>query len=65
MKNWMAASVAAFGLIVGLSGQEGPGQQGSETVAKPRKKADSSKPADTDPANLPKIPSKLTPKNER
>lgn len=64
MKNWMAASVAVFGLIVGLSGQEGPGQQGSETVAKPRKKADSSKPADTDPANLPKIPSKLTPKTK-
>lgn len=64
MKNWMAASVAAFGLIVCAEAQEGPAQQGSETVARPRKKTDSAKPADTDPANLPKIPSKLTPKNK-
>ncbi|MDQ1470292.1 MAG: hypothetical protein QOJ99_1772 [Bryobacterales bacterium] len=64
MKNWMAASVAAFGLMVGALAQEGPAQQGSETVAKPRKKSDSAKPAHTDPGNLPKIPSKLTPKNK-
>jgi len=63
MKNWMTASVAALGLMFGAWGQqEGPAQQGSETVAKPRKKPDSSKPADTDPGNLPKIPSKLSPK---
>jgi Ca-activated chloride channel family protein len=64
MKNWMAASVAALGLMVGALAQEGPAQQGSETVAKPRKKSDTAKPADTDPGNLPKIPSKLSPKNK-
>ncbi|MES1258440.1 MAG: VWA domain-containing protein [Acidobacteriota bacterium] len=62
MKTWIAGSVAALGLIVGVWAQEGPLQQGSETVAKPRKKADSAAPADTDPGNLPKIPSKLGPK---
>jgi Ca-activated chloride channel family protein len=64
MKNWMAASVAALGLMVGALAQEGPAQQGSETVAKPRKKSDAAKPAETDPGNLPKIPSKLSPKNK-
>src|SRR5882724_4640250 len=59
--TWMVACTAALGLIVGLWAQEGPQQQSSETVAKPRKKGDS-KPADTDPGNLPKIPSKLGPK---
>lgn len=66
MKNLLAASAAALGLIVGVAwAQEGPAQQSSETVAKPRKKADPSKPghpSDTDPGNLPKIPSKLSPK---
>jgi Ca-activated chloride channel family protein len=73
MKNRMAVSVAAAGLMAGLFSdvfsvnawaQEGPGPQGSETVAKPRRKSDSSKPADTEQGNLPKIPSKLSPKNK-
>jgi len=62
MKTWIIGSVAAFGLIAGLLAQEGPQQQGSETIARPRKKSDTSKPADSDPGNLPKIPSKLSPK---
>ncbi len=62
MKIWLIGSFAALGLIAGVWAQEGPQQQGSETVARPRKKADSSKPADADPADLPKIPSKLGPK---
>ena len=61
MKIWLIGSFAALGLIAGVWAQEGPQQQGSETVARPRKKADSSKPADADPADLPKIPSKLGP----
>jgi Ca-activated chloride channel family protein len=57
----------AFGLL--MLGQEGPGQQGSATVAKPRKKdvpADATpETPETDPnANLPKIPSKLAPKKD-
>src|SRR5207248_2656260 len=70
MKNWMIPSVAVFGLILGATctvisaQQEGPAQQGSETVARPKKKSDSSKPADSDPGNLPKIPSKLNQKNK-
>lgn len=64
MKTWLLASVAALGLIVGALAQD-PLGQGSETVAKPRKKAPDSgatTPDSTDPANLPKIPSKLGPK---
>jgi Ca-activated chloride channel homolog len=65
MKTWLVASVAALGLIIGATAQDPPGQ-GSETVAKPKKKADPN--ATTDPAatppsdsgNLPKIPSKLS-----
>lgn len=64
MKKWIVGSVAALGLIVGVWAQEGPLQQGSETVAKPRKKADSAKPAERDSGDLPKIPSKLTPKDK-
>jgi Ca-activated chloride channel homolog len=66
MKNRIAASAAVLGLIVSgtcalaWAQQEGPALQGSETIAKPRKKSDSSKPAESDPGNLPKIPSKLT-----
>jgi len=64
MKTWLFASVAALGLIVGALAQD-PLGQGSETVAKPRKKAPdsgSTTPDTSDPANLPKIPSKLGPK---
>lgn len=68
MKSYRILLTFAFTLA--LVGQEGPGQAGSATVAKPRKK---DTPA-TDPAapaannadsgtDLPKIPSKLTPKN--
>jgi VWFA-related protein len=65
MKTWLVVSVAALGLIIGATAQDPPGQ-GSETVAKPKKKADPN--ATPDPAatpadgsdNLPKIPSKLT-----
>jgi VWFA-related protein len=63
---WLVLPLAC-GLL--MLGQEGPVQQGSATVAKPRKK---DVPADaapdnpeTDPnANLPKIPSKLAPKKD-
>ena len=64
MKTWLIAAAAAFILIVGVWAQENPGT-GSETVARPRKKpaTDNSNtatpPGDTD---LPKIPSKLSPK---
>ncbi|HKD06711.1 MAG TPA: VWA domain-containing protein [Bryobacteraceae bacterium] len=64
MKTWLFASVAALGLIVGALAQD-PLGQGSETVAKPRKKtpdSGSTTPDASDPANLPKIPSKLGPK---
>ena len=65
MKTWLVASFAALGLIIGATAQDPPGQ-GSETVAKPKKKADPN--ATTDPVatppsdsdNLPKIPSKLS-----
>jgi VWFA-related protein len=61
----------AFGLTI--LGQEGPVQQGSATVAKRPKKADSPDTPPADPAadptpdpnvNLPKIPSKLAPKKD-
>lgn len=65
---WIVGTLAALGLIVGLWAQDGPNSQGSQTVAKPRKAppADNSNsnnnaPADSD-ADLPKIPSKLSPK---
>jgi Ca-activated chloride channel family protein len=51
--------IAVVMLVPGMWAQEGPVQQGSETVAKPRKKGDTARPADTDPGNLPKIPSRL------
>jgi VWFA-related protein len=66
MKNWLVASFAALGLILGAAAQD-PIGQGSETVAKPKKKVDpNSTPASSDSAaasdgsNLPKIPSKLS-----
>lgn len=57
MKFWLLPSIVVFGLAVGIWAQEGPGQQGSSTVAKPRKKTDSTTPAEAD---QPKIPSKLS-----
>jgi VWFA-related protein len=73
MKRLIVALVAALGLLAGLSAQEGPGASGSETVARPRKAPASSSPSTASPAtpapapaapaeDLPKIPSKLTPK---
>jgi Ca-activated chloride channel family protein len=57
----LTVSIAA-GLIA--IAQEGPIQPGSNTVAKPRNKKDpATTAADPDP-DLPKIPSKLTPKNK-
>ncbi|HVW87344.1 MAG TPA: VWA domain-containing protein [Bryobacteraceae bacterium] len=64
MKTWIVASIAALGLIAGALAQD-PLGTGSETVAKPRKKPDSSgTPDNAGPAGstLPKIPSKLSPK---
>jgi VWFA-related protein len=64
MKTWIVASIAALGLIAGALAQD-PLGTGSETVAKPRKKPDSSgAPDNAGPASstLPKIPSKLSPK---
>jgi Ca-activated chloride channel family protein len=59
--RWLVLNVglAVAILVPGMQAQEGPVQQGSETVAKPRKKGDTTRPADTDPGNLPKIPSRL------
>src|ERR1700716_2844462 len=48
----------AVGLL--MLGQEGPKHEGSETVAKPRTKKDAGA---ADEPTLPKIPSKLNPKN--
>ncbi len=67
MKTWIAIPALAIGMALGawvdLKAQEGPQQQGSETVARPRKKADSkSNPDNAQPADLPKIPSKLSEK---
>jgi Ca-activated chloride channel family protein len=64
MKTWIIGATAALTLILGVWAQDGPGT-GSETVARPRKKAPS---GDTGTANtdgdLPKIPSKLSPKGK-
>lgn len=73
MRIWFPRLVlpiaAVLAVAVAISGQEGPGQTGSATVAKPRKKdapaTDPNKPPETTPdttPDLPKIPSKLTPK---
>lgn len=48
---------AALGVVAGLVAQEGPGQAGSSTVAKPKKKIDSTNPKESD---QPKIPSRLS-----
>jgi VWFA-related protein len=69
MKTVLAVSIAALGILVALPAQEGPGAPGSETVAKPRPKP-GAQPNDSAPApaatdgDLPKIPSKLSPKNK-
>jgi Ca-activated chloride channel family protein len=67
MKIWMLGGIAAISLIVGLAAQDGPNSQSSQTVA-PRRKAPApdtgNNPGNTpaDDADLPKIPSKLSPK---
>jgi Ca-activated chloride channel homolog len=69
MRMWHIWFVLPLACGLLMLGQEGPGQQGSATVAKPRKKdvpADATpETPETDPnANLPKIPSKLAPKKD-
>jgi VWFA-related protein len=59
MKALIVASVATLGLMLGALAQD-PLGQGSETVAKPRKKTPDAGAAPTDSAELPKIPSKLS-----
>jgi Ca-activated chloride channel homolog len=67
MKIWIVGGIAALSLIVGVWAQDGPGSQGSQTVARPRKTPapDASTPptstANSD-SDLPPIPSKLSPK---
>lgn len=59
----LAAACAALGLVIGAWAQDsGPGPQGSETVARPRKKPDPSAPNSAKDGDLPQIPSKLSPK---
>jgi VWFA-related protein len=65
-RNWLFLPLAAALVMIA---QEGPKQEGSATVAKPRKKDVPPPDATADPApdpnaNLPKIPSKLTPKKD-
>jgi Ca-activated chloride channel homolog len=69
MRMWHIWFVLPLACGLLILGQEGPVQQGSATVAKPRKKdvpAEATPEApETDPnANLPKIPSKLAPKKD-
>jgi VWFA-related protein len=69
MRMWHVWLVLPLACGLLMLGQEGPVQQGSATVAKPRKKdvpADAAPDTpETDPnANLPKIPSKLAPKKD-
>jgi len=66
MKTWLIAFIAVFGLVTSAVAQD-PSGQGSETVAKPKKKVDPNAdpsatpavPISSDSDNLPKIPSKL------
>ncbi len=66
MKLWY--SLFALPVVMGLilTAQEGPIQPGSSTVARPRKPpvSDSNTPAPEPETDLPKIPSKLSPKNK-
>jgi Ca-activated chloride channel homolog len=69
MRMWHIWFVLPLACGLLMLAQEGPVQQGSATVAKPRKKdvpAETTPEApETDPnANLPKIPSKLAPKKD-
>lgn len=69
MRNWLVAFVAGLTLMLALQAQDGPNQPGSATVARPRPRPDATTPADAQPAtpapdsaDLPPIPSKLSPK---
>jgi Ca-activated chloride channel homolog len=62
MKTWIVAGIAAFTLIAGIWAQDGPASQGSETVARPRKKPAPDDAGKAPATDLPKIPSKLSPK---
>ena len=62
MKTCIVASLMALGLIAGAIAQDGAS---SETVARPRKKPASDAPSgSSDQQPLPRIPSRLTPKNK-
>jgi len=60
MKIWLIGSFTIFGILAGALAQDGPNPAGSETVARPKKKTDA--PAPGNDSELPKIPSKLSPK---
>jgi Ca-activated chloride channel family protein len=71
MRMWHSWFILPLACGLAMLGQEGPVQQGSATVAKPRKKdlpatetAPLAAPETDSNANLPKIPSKLAPKKE-
>lgn len=57
MKAKLLLATAAIGILAVLWAQEGPQQQGSSTVAKPKKKTDST---DAKEEDQPKIPSRLS-----
>jgi len=59
-KTLLVASAASLLLIAGVSAQDD--STGSQTVARPRKKPAADSPAPTSDGDLPKIPSKLSPK---
>jgi VWFA-related protein len=54
----------AFGLIYTIAAQQGPGEQSSETVAKPRKKPAGDAESQPPPADQEKIPSKYSKKGK-
>ncbi len=64
MKIWMIGGIAALSLIMGLAAQDGPNSQSSQTVARPKKAPapDTGNNTPADDGDLPKIPSKLSPK---
>jgi Ca-activated chloride channel homolog len=70
MKTWFIGAATALTLIVGIWAQDGPSSQSSQTVAKPRKppaasdnnNGNTSTPTTNSDGDLPKIPSKLSPK---
>lgn len=61
MKSRIIAVLASGILILAIRAQDGPNSQSSETVAQPRRKTSGTSAAPSD-ADLPKIPSKLSPK---